>query len=184
MCARFHATRRFTTQGIVSGIALFGLVLLPAVSRAQQLRAESYACVCDHPRPLDAVDAKGDSVQTLCDIDALELNLPEAGRYLVCYTVFGNALTANHDGVNAWVAVDGMRAAARALPPPAVGVGYPGSTGIGGCDVVEVGEPGAAQVQVAFNNGKHRAPDEQWGCPMPKDRTVGSYLSVTPLGGE
>jgi hypothetical protein len=166
-------------------VVLLALVslLFAASAQAQTLTASSMKCACDNPRPLPTNNIEGNAVQTECDINALSVKVPHPGSYLICWNLFGNALTPDktHDGVNGWVRgpSDQPYLVPRILPPEHVGGSYPASTGVGGCDAVTVDQPFTAVVEVAFNStgGVHM---QQWGCRAPKFPAP-STLTITPV---
>ena len=166
------------------------LILVPLTASAQTPVwcppdaecATSMVGACDDPGHLDAVSVLGTSEQTMCVIRALSLPVDATGSYRICYTVYGNATTKRHDGVNIWVSgpPDEPFLDVQVLPPRALGT-YPSSTGVTGCQDVQVDAPFTATVKFAFYNKLNfRSPNQRWGARAPK-LPVPSWLTIEKL---
>jgi len=137
---------------------------------------------CDNPSLLEATGILGANQQTMCNIDALSVPVNEAGNYRICYTVFGNATSDPHDGVNVWVSgpPDEPYIDVQILPPQAVWT-FPSSTGVSGCQDVHVDAPFTATVDFAFDNDLNfTAPNEEWGGRAPK-MPFPSWLTIEKM---
>jgi len=179
----------------LSAAFLTVFLIIPSFAAPLTLRAQTTLCptgaqcvtsmvaTCDNPRVLYATNVLGHSgTDTMCDVSALSLSVNTNGNYRICYTVYGNATSERHDGVNVWVTgpPDEPYLDVQILPPQAVGT-FPSSTGVTGCQDIHVDTPFTATVEFAFdNNLDFIDPNEMWGAQGPKI-PVSSWLTVEKL---
>ncbi len=163
---------------MVVGLA-FCLLLVPrtcfAWSPAYQ-RAESMTCSC---ADIHTNRQRGE----YCQIQGLAIPVETDGPAVVrlCYDVFGNPLSSNHDGVNTGVlGPDGEMHAIDALAPPALWPGWSGSSSASNCESLYFDTPQSWLAQVVALYDVSGRP-QQWGCRSPKpepDTYQPSWLTV------
>lgn len=165
-------------KGVKGAIVLAALLAASSAWGFSQQRAETTTCTCDNPQAMNVPPGVPPQIQ--CEIRALSLPV-RPGTYRICYSVFGNSWNPGHDGVNSWVG--GLASqpfiAAAALPPSAIGL-WRGSTGLAACENVAVDKAFTATFNFAFYNPQGQV-DEHWGCGLPKNPGVPSWLTVEPL---
>jgi hypothetical protein len=157
-----------------------------------EVTVNSTGCQCeDATTPLPT-----DITQTLCTLNmSIPVSVVGPGRATFSYSLFGNALEDQHDGVNAWISLSpppaGQSAyiATAALSPFGVapivyygGVPYSGGSWIGNSQTVDFTGPASFTVllNIAFNRdnrGSAVRELQEWGCPASKVPSP-SYLKI------
>jgi hypothetical protein len=167
-------------------------VILNGDPTLTEVTANSTGCQC-----LDATGVlPNNGTQTLCTLSmSISVNVVGPGRAEFSYSLFGNALSRRHDGVNAWISLSPLPAgqspyiAAAGLAPLAVGgtVFYGGDPAdgagwIANSQTLDFTAPASftANLNVAYNRdnrGSAVRESQQWGCSAPKVPSP-SYLKV------
>ena len=192
--------RRFTLCASV--LLATSMLLAASQARAQvvlngdatltQLTVNSPGCQCQGVTTV--LPANG--TQVLCTLGmSIPVSVVGPGRATFSYSLFGNALSHPHDGINAWISLSPTPAgqdtyiATAGLAPSGVGGivfygGDPtqGSSWIGNSQTLDFTAPAnfTAQVNVSFNRDNRGSPvkeTQQWGCSAPKVPSP-SYLKV------
>jgi len=145
-----------------------------------QVTVASDGCQCQHATGvLNTSGTVTKAPTTLCTLSmSIPVQVEGPGRATFSYSLFGDALSKSHDGVNAWISFGPGQTnyiATRALPPAGVIAHWPGGSWIGGEETLDFHDTEAFTVYLNVAYGKGR---QEWGCNAPKVPSA-SYLQVT-----